>query len=82
MNAFKLLFVLLISAAGVFSETVPLSRDVMKLATKIEENLVKIKSLECREPHVPKKFEPHCQDFLKEYDLTYKDCFCHHKEVS
>ena len=83
MNALQLLFVLLISAAGVLSETVPFSRDVMKLATKIEENLLKIKALECRnERMIPRKFEPHCKDFLQEYELTYKDCFCHHKKVS
>ena len=83
MNTLTFLVVLLSAAAGVFSQNIPLTEPVIKLATKIEMNLIKIKAIECQfDPLIPKQFKQNCADFLKGFDLTYQNCFCHKKEVS
>ena len=91
MNAFAILFILLISVVGVFSETAEggfpatgsFSPGVLKLANRLEENLNQIKSTECRfDELVPKNFKDNCADFLSEFEHGYKNCFCHKKKVS
>ena len=99
MNAFAILFVLLISIVGVLSNTdsetgsevnsevssnaLSFSRDVRRLATRIEENLLKIKAIECRNKMmIPNRLEPKCDEFLNNFKPNYKNCFCHKKEVS
>lgn len=81
MNVFTVLF-LLIAAAGVFSQGSSMSAEVMKLATEIETDFIKMKSIECRHDYlVPDEFKQNCTDFLKDFELVYKNCFCHKDEV-
>ena len=85
MKTFAVLFVLLISAAAVLSESDSFEEEeeAMELATKLEENLVRIKAIECRyDTLIPRQFKQNCVDFLKDFQLAYKNCFCHKIEVS
>ena len=94
MNAFIVLFVLLVTVAGAYSREDLLGRnlsiyenlsedEINEVSVQIETEFIKMKSIECRrDDQVPEEFKQNCTDFLKNFELLFYNCFCHKDEVS